>query len=259
MQPHQLPKGEFMDRRTLRIAGLIGAVCIVSVVLATRVAHSADHLDSPKVKLDPTSDINDLYAWMDGNNLVLALTLFPAATGAPADAGPDAGAISKFSNAVQYVIHTSSGPTFGTSTAKEDVICTFDVSQKISCWVGTDEYVTGDASQTTGLASADGKVKVFAGIRADPFFFNLDGFKHTVATVESAASTLTLDPAGCPILNGPTAAALRSQLQTAPDGGPPSDFFAPLNGLAIVLSIDKSLVTKGGAIVSTWASTHRAP
>jgi hypothetical protein len=157
------------------------------------------------------------------------------------------------------VIHTSSGPAFGTSTAKEDVICTFDVSQKISCWVGTDEYVTGDASQTTGLASADGKVKVFAGIRADPFFFNLDGFKHTVATVESAAAVLTFDSAGCPILDGPTAALLRSQLQTDPDGGPPADFFARLNGLAIVLSIDKSLVTKGGAIVSTWASTHRAP
>jgi hypothetical protein len=249
-----------MDRRTLRIAGLIGTISLVSVVLSARVAQSADHLDSPKVKLDPTTDINDLYTWMDGNNLVLAMTLFPAAMAAPpADAGPDAGAGSKFSNAVQYVIHTSSGPAFGNSTMKEDVICTFDVAQKISCWVGTDEYVTGDASQTTGLASADGKVKVFAGLRADPFFFNLDGFKNAVATVESVAGTLIFDPAGCPILNAAQGALLRTQLTTAPDGGPPVDFFAPLNGLAIVLSIDKSLVTKGGAIVSTWASTHRAP
>jgi len=250
-----------MDRRTLRIAGLIGAVCIVSVVLATRVARSADHLDSPKVKMDPTTDINDLYSWMDGNNLVLAMTLFPAAMAPPpADAGPDAGAGSKFSNAVQYVIHTSSGASFGSATTvKEDVICTFDASQKISCWVGNDEYVTGDASPTTGLASADGKVKVFAGIRADPFFFNLDGFKNAVATVESVAGSLTFDPAGCPILNAAQGALLRTQLTTAPDGGPPADFFGPLNGLAIVLSIDKSLMTKGGPIVSTWASTHRAP
>jgi len=244
-----------MDRRTLRIAGLIGAVCVVSLVLSAGVARSADHLDSPATRADPTADINDLYTWMDGNNLVLAMTLFPAAMAASADGG----AGSKFSNTVQYVIHTSSGATFNNTTAKEDVICTFDLAQKISCWVGTDEYVTGDASGTTGLASADGKVKVFAGIRADPFFFNLDGFKHAVASVETAASSLAFDPAGCPALDAPTAAVLRSQLQSAPDGGPPGDFFAPLNGLAIVLSIDKSLVNRGGPIVSTWASTHRAP
>jgi len=230
-----------------------GAVCAVSVVGTTRVAHSSDHLDSPAVKADPTVDINDVYTWMDGNNLVLALTVFPAAMG-PTDAGPG----SQFSDKVQYVIHTSSGAAFGQTTANEDIICTFSVAQQISCWVGTDEYVTGDASATTGITTADGKFKVFAGLRADPFFFNLDGFHHAVATVEGATG-LTADVAGCPTLDPATAAALRSQLQTSPDGGAPVDFFAPLNGLAIVMSVDKSLVTKGGAIVSTWASTHRVP
>jgi hypothetical protein len=170
----------------------------------------------------------------------------------------DAGAGSQFSNAVQYVFHTSSGASFGATTAKEDIICTFTAAQKISCWVGKDDYVTGDASGLAGLASADGKVKVFAGLRADPFFFNLDGFNNTVATVEGAEGSLAFDQAGCPLLDNGTASVLRTDLQTASDGGPPVDFFKSFNGLAIVISVDKSLVTKGGPVLSTWSSTNKA-
>jgi hypothetical protein len=242
-----------MNRRVLGVAALAGAASVAMLAGTGRLARSADHLDSPATKADPTVDINDLYGWVDGSNLALALTVFPAAM-----AGTDGGTGSQFSDKVQYVIHTSSGAGFGSAVANEDIICTFNAAQIISCWLGTDEYVSGNATGTAGLASADGKFKVFAGLRADPFFFNLDGFKHTVATVESAAPSLTFDVAGCPQLDGPTAAALRSQLQTSPDGGPPVDFFAPLNGLAIVVSVDKTLVTKGGAVVSVWASTHKA-
>jgi hypothetical protein len=56
-----------------------------------------------------------------------------------------------------------------------------------------------------------------------------------------------------------TSGVLVNMLKTAPDGGPPQDFFAKLNALAIVVSIDKGLVTNGGAnpIVSVWASTNK--
>ncbi len=237
-----------MRRTTLGITALLGFAGSASVVGYTTVARSADHLDSPAVIAEPAADINDQYSWMDGNNLVLAMTVFPAAvTGA------------KFSDKVQYVFHTSSGAAYGTTTSDVDIICTFDAAQVASCWAGTAAYVKGDASKPAGLASADGKFKVFAGLRADPFFFNLDGFKHTVATVESVAGTLVFDQAGCPALDAPTSALLRGQLQTSPDGGAAVDFFGPLNGLAIVVSIDKSLVNKGGAILSSWASTNRAP
>jgi hypothetical protein len=249
-----------MKRKVLTMAALLGAASAASIFGTTRVARSSDHLDAPATKADPAADINDLYAWVDGSNLVLALTVFPAASG-PTDAGLG----SQFSNTVQYVIHTSSGTAFGNTSAKEDIICTFDTSQNISCWVGADDYVTGNASAAstdggpTGLVSADGKVKVFAGLRADPFFFNLDGFHNTEHTVEGAESTLSFDEAGCPTLDPGTAATLRTQLQTNPDGGLAVDFFAPLNTLAIVVSVDKSLVTKGGTVVSTWASTHVSP
>jgi hypothetical protein len=242
-----------MRTRALGLVGLIGVCSVAAVVGTVRIARSADHLDSPATKADPAADINDLYGFMDGNNLVLALTLFPAAS-APTDAGPGA----QFSDAVQYVVHVASGASFGKTTANTDIICTFTAAQQISCWLGTQEFVTGNAGQLPGLASADGKFKVFAGLRADPFFFNLDGFKQTVSDV-IAAEPLTTDVAGCPTLSAATADALLTQLKTAPDGGPPEDFFAPLNALAIVFSIDKSLVTTGGPFVATWAATHRAP
>jgi hypothetical protein len=220
-----------------------GAVAIVGYAAS---ALSADHLDSPATMADPTVDINDVYSWMDGTNVVLVMTVYPAA---PKTA--------QFSDKVQYVFHTSSAAAFGATTNPVDIIATFDASQKIQLWVGQSEYVTGDPSQSTGLQSADGKVKVFAGVRSDPFFFNLDGFKKVVSDVEAAASGLTFDPAGCPALDAQTSTALVTQLKTDPNGGAPQDFFKTLNTLAIVVSVDKALLTKGGALVSLSGSTYK--
>src|SRR5437762_1644887 len=76
---------------------------------------------------------------------------------------PLAAAGAKFSDKTQYVFHTSSG-AFGATTSNVDVICTFDTAQNISCWVGTDDYVTGNASASAGISSTSGKTKVFAGM-----------------------------------------------------------------------------------------------
>ncbi len=211
------------------------------------VAQSADHLDSPAAVAEKTADITDVYSWMDGNNVVMVMNVAPAA--APTE---------KFSDKVQYVIHTGSGK-FPAPTDTVDIIATFDATQKIQLWVGTTVYLTGDASQSAGLSSTDGKVKVFAGPRSDPFFFNLVGFKHTIETVKGAAGGLTFDPAGCPNnIDVPTSAALVNSLKTNDDGGAPNDFFKDLNVLSIVVSVDKALVTKGGTDLGVWASTHKA-
>jgi hypothetical protein len=213
--------------------------------VSPRLARSADHLDAPAAKADPAADINDLYTWNDGDNVVLAMTVFPAA---PATA--------KFSDATQYVFHTSSAATFGAAATDLNIICTFDAAQKIQCWAGADEYVTGDASQAAGATSASGKLKVFAGLRSDPFFFNLEGFRNAVTTVKGAAGSLNFD-AGCPLVDPGTSTALVGQLGTSPDGGAAQDFFKSLNTLAIVVSVDKTVVTKGGPIVASWASTNK--
>jgi len=225
----------------------------LAVLVGVSSALAADHLDAPAVKTDASTDITDLYTWMDGNNVVFALNVSPLATTA-----------SKFavSTAAQYVIHTKSTDKFvaGAAPVATNIIATFDANQKISLWVGGTEYVTGDASATAGLSSTSGKVKVFAGLRDDPFFFNLDGFHAAEAAVE-AATGLVPNVAGCPALNATTSAALVKALSTDPTSTPPGgvakDFFAGKNVLSIVVSIDKSLLTAGGPLVAAWASTNK--
>ena len=160
---------------------------------------------------------------------------------------------------VQYVIYTESTSAFGMAGTKVDVICTFDADQKISCWVGDKEYVTGSAAVTDGIKSESGKLKVYAGLRDDPFFFNLEGFNDTVTTVKGAAAQLSFDAAGCPTVDGNTSAALVGMLKgTALGTGPAKDFFAGKNVLSIVLAVDKSLLNGGGAFLNVWASTNKA-
>ncbi len=229
-------------------AALVAASCAVTAVVHPRLARSADHLDSPAVKAEHAADINDLYSWVDGNNAIFAMTVFPAA-----------GADAKFSDKIQYVFHTSSGAGYKQTTSDLDIICTFDAAQKAQCWAGTDEYVTGDASQAAGITSTSGKFKVFAGLRADPFFFNLDGFNDAVGFVKTNGGALAYDDAGCPTVDGVTSGILVNKLSHNPtDGGAPVDFFEKLNTLAIVVAVDKSVVTKGGPVVSSWASTNKA-
>jgi len=218
-------------------------------------ALGADHIDAPATTADPAADITDLYAWMssDGKKVELALDVTPFATSA-----------AKFSDAVQYVIHVNSGAGYGKPQTETTVVCQFATSGTIECWVGTGEYVTGDASKTAGITSPSGKVRVFAGLRNDPFFFNLDGFKHAVATVEAAAAATTeagpvlkFDAAGCPAVDSGTSSVLVGQLQHDATGGPVKDTFAGKNVLAIVLEVDKTLLTGNGATLGVWASTHR--
>lgn len=233
-----------------RMTWLKGALAL-SVLSAASWAIAADHLDGPAASIDAAADITDLYAWTDAGNVVFALNVSPlAAPGA------------KFSDKVQYVVHTESMTAFGAKGEKSNIICTFDVAQKISCWVGEKGYVTGDANKPDGLQSEDKLIKVFAGLRDDPFFFNLAGFQDTTATVKSVAGTLMFDPAGCPKLGDATAGLLVGKLKadpgSTPPGGAAKDFFAGKNVLAIVLSIDKTLLNAGGKTMSAWASTNKA-
>jgi hypothetical protein len=261
-----------MERLTKAI---LGSACIAAVAAYAPAARSADHQDAPGTKAEPTADINDVYAFNDSTSSVFAMTTFPAENLATAADGGAETAL--FSDAVQYVFHTTSMPAFGetdaAATSSLDIICTFSgttAPQTYQCWAGNAEYATGTTS-TAGLTggtatSADGKLKVFIGAVADPFFFNLDGFHAAEATVEGAIATigtdggLTLDSFGCPTIDDGTAAFLRGELSTNPeDGGAAVDHFATFDALAIVVTIDKSIVTAGGPIVGVWGATYQAP
>jgi hypothetical protein len=241
-------------------------VSLAAFLVAAPRARAADHLDGPAAKAAPEADITDVYAWMnaDKSKTFLIMNVSPMATNA-----------SKFSDSVQYVIHLNSQSAYGATTGVKSVniICTFDAAQKASCWLGpatltgistASDFATGDASDPKKpIVGMYDKLTVFAGLRDDPFFFNLEGFQATEALVEAAAAmpgfAKLVDPSGCPHLDSTTAGALASQLSHAKDGSPAKDFFAKLNVLSIVVSVPTADVTPGGPILGVWASTHRKP
>jgi hypothetical protein len=225
------------------------AAGLVATVATT--AFAADHKDGSAVVTDPSTDINDVFVFPKGNNVVLAMTVSPFAD-----------ATAKFSDAAKYVFHVDSYTAFGgTKTKSTDVICTFTTAQVASCWVGTADYVTGDASPTAGISSASGKVKVFAGPRADPFYFYLTGFNTArtaaIGLIPGLLGAGKVFMSGCPDLDGymaGTSATARGLLQT---NDPTKNDFATANVLAITLEIDKSLLTSApDETIAVWASTN---
>jgi hypothetical protein len=263
---------------------------IVSLLLTPVSSFAADHADGTPANLDKpdaSSDITDLFAWMssDAKTVNLVIDVYPKAVSGTA-----------FSDAVKYVFHLDSKASLLAAPTSMQIICTFATNQNVSCWVvngtTTVDYVNGNASSTNGLASSTKKLKVFTGLRNDPFFFNLAGFKNATATVAQAVAAFesgnttyiqSINAAGCPLLQPGIANALLSLLghdcsanalaSTPVVGAAAVDAFAVpgpnatgaggcvnqnLSGdiLALVVSVDKSLVTPGGPILGVWASTN---
>jgi hypothetical protein len=222
---------------------------ILAMMLLSQSSRAADHVDSPRTATDPTADITDQYAWMSPNAQSVFLIM-----GFVRNASTE----SRFSDSVQYVLHTTSRAKFGDAPSPEvNIICVFSKAQMIQCWAGNESYVTGDASNPSGITSADGKLRVFAGLRQDAMFFNSAGFRATARQVTAALPSLQFDAASCPTVDVATSDALVTQLRTSPTGSSPANAFDALNELMIIIAVDKSILTKNGPILSVWVSTNR--
>jgi hypothetical protein len=241
-------------------AGVIAAGFAGWLIVHTTPSHAADHLDSPTLAANPMADINDVYAWMtpDALNVNLAMSVSPNDPGTMAMPN-----MRHFSPSILYTFHVTSTPGVGMAGMETLVTCRMNSDTDAECWVGTLDYVHGDPSNTAGVASADGKVKLFAGLRSDPFFFNLQGFRDAVSFVEGAG-TLATDAAGCPQLTDVIGGMVRNKLTEAaqPAAGAPcatdsKDCFAHLNAKIILVQIDKTLLNQSGkTMLSVWASTN---
>jgi hypothetical protein len=184
---------------------------------------------------------------MAGSNLNLVMDVSPLDDGTHS-----------FDPSVQYVFHLTSKAKLGAATpgdAETKVICRFASNTSVDCWVTdasgttTKNYVSGDPSSAAGVTSMDRKLKVFAGRRSDPAFFNTTGF--TSAVTELGKNLTPADTAGCPTILAAEAMTIRTMLTTG------SDTFAVANVMAIVVQINTSLVTVDPTMkVAVWASTH---
>ena len=148
--------------------------------VAQRDSRAADHLDGPAATKDPAADITDVYAFTSPEttgHLVIVMNVFPLATTA-----------AKFSDKVEYTFRireiTGTSPVTLGATAL-DVKCKSEGSgAKVTCTAPGGLTKTVDVGTTTGAKTDD--IRVFAGLRSDPFFFDLDAFKKTVKDAKPA-------------------------------------------------------------------------
>ena len=220
----------------VRRKGLLGAAIVASAVTmvaatAPSLSFGADHADAPGTLQSPSNrpdaDINDVYAFQDSpGRTVLAMTTHPAvgvlspstyATDIQYALNVDQKGSSRASLA--YTLRFSAKDADGTQGFR---VYKYTGSRAESLTDGK-KIGTGRTGRSTTI---DDGIKVFAGLRSDPFFFDLDAFKHAVLGAN----------------NGRTGFC---------DAGT-VDFFKNFNTNAIVLRIDSS---KLGKNIGVWGST----
>ncbi len=235
-----------MQRTAVLAAVVAGALGISGLVLAS------DHQDTPEVELHPRLDINDVYVFPGSSpdRLVLAVT-----TSSPITPDGSAGAV--FDPRQLYQIKIDN-----TGDAVEDLVLQLvfegqGSSQTVTLLgpaaparAGTrNRLLEADPSLTgpmnTVLGSAAG-IQLFAGLREDPFFIDLEQFFRIIpdrAPVQGPLSKIGPKP---------EASSFRD---------PGVDFLAGINTLAIVVELPESMLLPAGAgsdpKIGVWATTSR--
>ena len=211
---------------------LVGAA--LAVVLGGSILWAADHIDAPAVTGQAT-DVTDVYAFKgaDANSRVFVINtqglLSPAASAA---AKFDANTLIELNidnnndNVEDLVIQalfdgTSMkfyGPVAPSATGTKS---------KLEGAVTASVAVTAYGAAAPTVATGSNGIKVFAGPRDDPFFFDLDQFKKVIAG---------------------TAAGFRN---------PGVDAFAGTNVLSVVMEVPVSLLGSSTGKINVWAETKK--
>jgi len=216
-----------------RKAGIGVALLALLLLLATigtapSIAGAADHLDAPGLASpgnDPRLDINDVFVFegADTDNTVLALTVNPAAAGDSSFADKKNGSyhirIDSNGDAVEDITY---GVTFNSTPDGQSVKVRRAQGRRAASVKATGRTIgSGDVGEAITLSRGG---EAWAGLRSDPFFFDLGGF---LGTVEGLGDRMLND-------------------------GDESDFFADLNTLAIVIEVPDSEL---GDQIGVWATT----
>ncbi|HLF68483.1 MAG TPA: DUF4331 family protein [Gaiellaceae bacterium] len=250
-------QAKIAERRVLGLLALVvlGTAAVVAALFAQKAgpaaATAADHLDAPGLTPpggDVQRDITDLYAFRSPTNpanTVLVMNVNGVAAPGEAAPGPDR-TFARGAPAVgttKFVLYELNVDSDGDAVADVVLSTRFgapqgDGVQELEVRSNGKLLIPKDLGRTTGfgettpyVAEKDG-VKVFAGRRDDPFFFDLVGFLNILGP----GSLI-----GC--------------------GGasdhPERDFFASRNVSSIVLEVPSSMLTGGGdSSIGVWATTR---
>jgi hypothetical protein len=211
---------------------IAAALALAAGLLGSSTSEASDHIDGLKTSVDQAADLTDLFAFtspQDPSKLVLIMNAHTLALKE-----------TRFSNAVDYKFRIrpidarTNAPT--TDASKErSIVCTFsgglplvDAKQRGTCTFHLDDgdetiaFDTRSSQYSAGGEGAKNGIRVFAGVRSDPWFLDL-------------AKTLKLN------------AGLKF-------GGPGTNGLNGQNILSIVVEVDKSRLP---ALLAVVAQTVR--
>ena len=218
-----------MKKRKIFITTLL---CLV--VAAAGIIYAADHIDAPSVTNKPT-DITDVYVFRaeDPDNMVfVANTQGLLTPGATADAKFDENTLIEFNIdnngdnvedlVIQCIVKNGKMKVYGPAVPKVTGTVSYLNINKLSVQTDITKY-----EQEPAIGIGDNGVKVFAGPRDDPFFFDLVRFRQVIAGQASSFNN------------------------------PGNDTFAGTNVMGLVVEVPKSLLNSTGTI-NVWAETKTA-
>lgn len=211
---------------------IMAVLCLA--VATAGIIYAADHIDAPSITNKPT-DITDVYVFQaqDPNNMVfVANTQGLLTPGATADAKFDENTMIEFNIdntgdnvedlVIQGIVKNGKMRVYGPAAPRVTGTISYLNINKLSAQVDITRY-----GQDAQVGIGDNGVKVFAGPRDDPFFFDLVRFRQVIAG------------------------------QATSFNNPGNDTFAGTNVLALVVEVPKSLLNSNGTI-NVWAETKTA-
>ena len=227
-----------------KLAAFGAAVVALTIGVAPILTNAADHLDAPALggtvvngQIAPHSehgdrDINDVYVFRapdNSNRTVIAMTVNPAINLFGGNFGRN----------VRYIFNIDRN---GDNKPDLAYVARFERSDKsgnqdyrVKKYTGShardleDGTTVAWGESNKGNATTRNNLKVWAGVRSDPFFFDLTGFIGTTTLLKTGTAV------GGDAL-----------------GKTPTDFFANLNTNAIVISIPNSQLPN---TIGVWATT----
>ena len=224
---------------------LVTVAVVAALITGPSSGQAADHVDAPG--LTPPGgnyqlDLTDIYAWRSkSGNTVLAANVNGLskggakpvfASGVPAVQGTKGVAYwLRIDNNGDAVSDVDLRITFSKPDAKGVQKLMVDRNGK-SLLVG---QTTAPGKKIVTINKQNG-IKAFAGLRDDPFFFDLAGFLDITAALDADKTNDAKSFVGCT--------------------GPRPDFFKGFNVSSIVLELPPSLLTaEGSTNIGVWAAT----
>ena len=204
----------------------------IGVALAALPLLAADHAEAPTATADPAADIADVFLFRADSKLVTSVTF----SGGPAPRVRVDGPTGRYDRNVLYTFHIDRD----LDAIEELQIYARFGQNHLGQWGVEIENLPGAGARhvfgpvETVFTTPTG-LKVYAGLRDDPFFFDAQGFNATLASFNSP---------------GPNGQVLIRNDR---------DSFANRNITAIVFEMDLAVAAGGSQEIYFWGTTARIP